>query len=172
VKAVTRIRGKAWTFGDHVDTDAIIPVRYCNTFLKEELGPYAMSGLDPAFAEKVSTGDILVAGSNFGCGSSRENAPLALLGAGIGAVVAASFGRIFFRNAINVGLPFFESPEAAAACAQGDVLLILPLKGLIKNERTGQSYAFSPYPEKVAEIIACGGLVPYVRARLLEKEKR
>jgi 3-isopropylmalate/(R)-2-methylmalate dehydratase small subunit len=172
VRGVSSIRGRIWKFGDHVDTDAIIPVRYCNTFLKEELGPYAMSGLDPAFAEKVSPGDILVAGSNFGCGSSRENAPLALLGAGVGAVVAASFGRIFFRNAINVGLPFFESPEAAAACVQGDVFLILPLEGRIENESTGHSYAFAPYPDKVAEIIACGGLVPYVRARLLEKQSR
>ena len=172
MKAVERIRGKVWKFGDHVDTDAIIPVRYCNTYLREELGPYAMSGIDPTFAEKVAAGDILVAGANFGCGSSRENAPLALLGAGVGAVIAASFGRIFFRNAINVGLPFFESPEASAACAQGDVLVIRPLEGGIENESTGRSYAFLPYPEKIAEIIAAGGLVAYVRARLLEKEGR
>ena len=166
MRPITLLKGRVWKFGDHVDTDAIIPVRYCNTFLKEELGPHAMAGLDPDFAQKVTPGDILVAGTNFGCGSSRENAPLAILGAGIGAVVAASFGRIFFRNAINVGLPFFESPEASAACRQGDTLHIHPLSGRIENIARSESYAFFPYPEKVAEIIACGGLVSYVRARL------
>jgi 3-isopropylmalate dehydratase small subunit len=170
VKPFTLLEGRVWRFGDHVDTDAIIPVRYCNTFLKEELGPYAMAGLDPDFARRVKPGDLLVAGTNFGCGSSRENAPLALQGAGIAAVVAASFGRIFFRNAINVGLPFFESPEASAGCRQGDVLRVHPLSGRIENLTRGESYAFSPYPERVAEIIACGGLVPYVRSRLRGEE--
>lgn len=163
------IRGEAWLFGDHVDTDVIIPVRYCTAFTKEELGPYAMAGLDPAFASKVALGDIVVGGINFGCGSSRENAPLALLGAGVGAVVASSFGRIFFRNSINVGLPIIECPELVAECRQGDELILSPLKGEARNERLGKNYLVSPYPESIVEIVAAGGLTPYVRERLRNK---
>jgi 3-isopropylmalate/(R)-2-methylmalate dehydratase small subunit len=162
----TILRGRAWLFGDHVDTDVIIPVRYCNMFRKEELGPYAMAGADPEFASRIAPGDFIVAGANFGCGSSRETAPLALLGARVGAVVAVSFGRIFFRNAVNVGLPIFESPEASAACRAGDQLAVDAARGLIRNETLGLSFAFAPYSAQVAEIIAAGGLVPYVRRRL------
>lgn len=162
----TILRGRAWLFGDHVDTDVIIPVRYCNMFRKEELGPYAMAGADLEFASRIAPGDFIVAGANFGCGSSRETAPLALLGARVGAVVAVSFGRIFFRNAVNVGLPIFESPEASAACRAGDQLAVDAARGLIRNETLGLSFAFAPYSAQVAEIIAAGGLVPYVRRRL------
>lgn len=160
------IRGKAWLFGDHVDTDVMIPVKYCTAFTKEELGPYAMAGLDPAFASKIFRGDIIVGGVNFGCGSSRENAPLALLGAGIGAVAASSFGRIFYRNSINVGLPIIECPELVAECRQGDELTLSPLKGEARNERLARNYRVSPCPESIAEIVEAGGLVPYVRKKL------
>ena len=160
------LRGRVWRFGDHVDTDVIIPVRYCNMFRKEELGPHAMAGADPEFASRIAPGDFIVAGANFGCGSSRETAPVALLGAGVGAVVAASFGRIFFRNAVNVGLPIFESPEASAACRAGDRLAVDAALGVIRDETLGLSFTFAPYSAQVAEIIAAGGLVPYVRRRL------
>ncbi len=160
------IEGNVWGFGDHVDTDVIIPARFCNTYLTEELGRHAMAGADPGFAARIAPGDVIVAGTNFGCGSSRETAPLALLGAGVGAVVAASFGRIFFRNAINVGLPIFESPEASEGCEQGDRIAIQAGKGLILNKSRGLSYGFAPYPDKLLEIIECGGLVPYVKKRL------
>ncbi len=160
------IEGNVWTFGDHVDTDVIIPVRFCNTYLVEELGLHAMAGTDPDFAGRISKGDVIVAGMNFGCGSSRETAPLALMGAGVGAVIAASFGRIFFRNSLNVGLPIFESPEAARGCAAGDRLRISPREGRIRNATQRTAYAFAPYSEKLLEIVECGGLVPYVRKRL------
>lgn len=160
------IEGRVWTFGDHVDTDVIIPARFCTTYQVDELGTHAMAGTDPDFPSKISRGDIIVAGANFGCGSSRETAPLALLGAGVGAVVAASFGRIFFRNSINVGLSIFESPEASSACSAGDHLAIDPREGRIYNATRKDSYGFAPYSEKLLEIIECGGLVPYVRKRL------
>lgn len=163
---LAEIRGRAWIFPDHVDTDVIIPVRYCATTRREDLGPHAMEGLDPGFAAKIAKGDIIVAGANFGCGSSRENAPLALLGAGVGAVVAQSFGRIFFRNAINVGLPIVECAQASRACRPGDLLTIRPGEGLLTNETLGAKYAFAPYPDGLREIIECGGLAAYVRRRL------
>jgi 3-isopropylmalate/(R)-2-methylmalate dehydratase small subunit len=166
MKGLRTISGRAWIFGDHVDTDIIIPVRYCGSSKREELGPHAMAGLDPGFASRISPGDILVAGQNFGCGSSRENAPLALQGAGIGAVVALSFGRIFFRNAINVGLPIFESSEVAGSCSEGDLLRILPAEGRLINETSGKSFRFSAYPDRLSEIIECGGLVNYVKQRI------
>ena len=160
------LEGRAWVFGDHVDTDAIIPVRYCTSIDREELGRYAMSGTHPDFASKVVPGDFVVAGCNFGCGSSREVAPLALLGAGVGAVVASSFGRIFYRNAINLGLPIFESPEAAASCSPGDLLRAHLEEGVLENVTRRLHFAVAPYPSQVAEIVAAGGLVEYVRRRL------
>ena len=163
---VGTLEGRAWLFGDHVDTDVIIPVRYCTTSNREELGPHAMSGLDPEFAAKIAPGDFIVAGHNFGCGSSRENAPLALQGAGVGAVVAVSFGRIFYRNAINVGLPFFESPEAVSCCGPGDLLQVRMEEGLLRNVTRGLALALAKYPPQVAEIIEAGGLEAYVRRRL------
>ena len=162
----THLEGRAWLFGDHVDTDGIIPVCYCTTSRREELGPHAMSGVAPGFAAQIATGDFIVAGCNFGCGSSRENAPLALLGAGVGGVVASSFGRIFYRNAINVGLPIFEASEAAAQCAQGDLLRVRMEEGLLENLTREVTFTFARYPRRVAEIIEAGGLVDYVRRRL------
>jgi 3-isopropylmalate/(R)-2-methylmalate dehydratase small subunit len=160
------IEGRAWLFGDHVDTDVIIPVRHCTTSDLEELGPHALSGLVEGFASQIAPGDFVVAGCNFGCGSSRENAPLALLGAGVGAVVAASFGRIFYRNAINVGLPIFVSEEALGGCNPGDVLRARPGDGTLENLTCGRTFPIASYPPKIVEIIEAGGLVEYVRRRL------
>jgi 3-isopropylmalate/(R)-2-methylmalate dehydratase small subunit len=160
------IEGRAWKFGDNVDTDVIIPARFCVTLDTHELGLHAMAGLDEGFATKVSRGDIVVAGANFGCGSSRETAPLALLGAGVGAVVAVSFARIFFRNAINVGLPIIEAPSAFAECEEGNLFRIDPGAGAVTNVTMGRSYQAPPFPTEIRQIIASGGLVPYVRRRL------
>jgi 3-isopropylmalate dehydratase small subunit len=160
------LEGRAWCFGDHIDTDLIIPVRYCTTSDREELGRYAMAGADPDFSARIAPGDFIVAGRNFGCGSSRENAPLALLGAGVGAVVAASFGRIFHRNSINVGLPLFETPDALALCEQSHLLCARVEEGILENLTTGLTMGFAPYPRQVAQIIEAGGLVEYVRRRL------
>jgi len=160
------IEGRAHLLGDHVDTDVIIPVKYCGTLDVAELGRHALAGLDEAYAERIAPGDLLVAGENFGCGSSREVAPLALLGAGVGAVVAASFARIFFRNALNVGLPILECPAAARACREGDRLRILALGGTIENLDLGETYAVAPWPPALADLIEAGGMVNYVRRRL------
>ena len=159
-------RGKAWIFGDDVDTDSIIPAFRCTTIDTAELGLYAMEGLDPRFASSLERGDFVVGGCNFGCGSSRETAPLALLGAGVGAVVAASFARIFYRNAINVGLPIFESPDACGEVRPGDVLCVDAPGGRLTNETLGRTYHIAPYPDVVGDIVACGGMVEYVRRRL------
>jgi 3-isopropylmalate/(R)-2-methylmalate dehydratase small subunit len=160
------LRGRAWVFGDHVDTDAIIPARFCDTIAPDELGLHAMEGLFPGFAAKIRPGDIVVGGFNFGCGSSRETAPPALLGAGVGAVGAKSFARIFFRNAINIGLPIFESEAAADGIEEGDLLAIRPGLGELSVEAGGGTYRLAPYPEKVREIMECGGMVGYVRKKL------
>ena len=166
IKGSGCLEGRAWCFGDHVDTDVIIPVRYCTTSDREELGRYAMAGVDPGFSARIAPGDFIVAGCNFGCGSSRENAPIALLGAGVGAVVAASFGRIFHRNAINVGLPIFETPGALALCEPGHLLRARVEEGILENLTTGLTMAFAPYPRQVAQIIEAGGRVEYVRRKL------
>ncbi|MEW5765469.1 MAG: 3-isopropylmalate dehydratase small subunit [Acidobacteriota bacterium] len=160
------LSGRARVFGDHVDTDVIIPARHCATLDVAELGRHAMEGLDPEFSSRVGRGDVVVAGRNFGCGSSRETAPLALLGAGVGAVVAVSFARIFFRNALNVGLPIFECPDGVAACAEGDLLEIDPSAGTLTHSGTGRIFRLPPYPQELIRIVDAGGLVPYVRRRL------
>ena len=159
------IRGRVWTFGDHVDTDSIIPARHCGTFLCEELAPYAMAGIDPEFSGKVRRGDIIVAGLNFGSGSSRENAPLALQGVGISAVIAVSFGRIFFRNCINVGLPIFECTEIAGITKNGHTVSVDSGAGKIVNESLEREFTYLPYPERIRDIIESGGMVPFVRKR-------
>jgi 3-isopropylmalate/(R)-2-methylmalate dehydratase small subunit len=164
--AAAPLKGRVWMFGNDVDTDAIIPAGRCSTIDIGELGRYAMEGIDPTFASRFRRGDIVGAGCNFGCGSSRETAPLALLGAGVGAVVAASFARIFYRNAINVGLTLVESPSAVEGMGHGDSLQIDIAHGWLDNETTGQRYAIAPYPALVREIIASGGMVGYVRKRL------
>ncbi len=163
------IKGRAWTFGDDVDTDVIIPARYLVTDDPVELGAHCMEGIDPGFTKKFPRGDIIVAGENFGCGSSREHAPLALLGAGCGCVIASSFARIFFRNALNVGFPIFECPEAANGISRGDQVEVKPSEGRIFDLTSGASWEFPPFPDFLRELIDSGGLVPWVRTEL---EKR
>ncbi len=163
------IAGRAWKYGANIDTDLIIAGRYCNLIDAEELGKHALEDLDAEFAKKVQKGDIIVAGSNFGCGSSREVAPLALKGAGVGAVIAANFARIFYRNAINIGLPIFESPEAAEAIAAGHRVAIDPAQGTITDLDTAQTFRSAPFPEFVQRIIELGGLLPYVEEKLAQR---
>uniref|UniRef100_A0A7V4DFZ3 3-isopropylmalate dehydratase small subunit n=1 Tax=Candidatus Caldatribacterium californiense TaxID=1454726 RepID=A0A7V4DFZ3_9BACT len=161
------IRGKAVVFGDNVDTDVIIPARYLTSTDPEELGKHCMEGLDPHFPQRITPGaTILVAGKNFGCGSSREHAPLALKGCGVSAVVAASFARIFFRNAINIGLPILESEEAARGIREGDTVSIDLARGEIRNETTGEIFWARPFPPFLQEIIAAGGLMNLVEKRV------
>ncbi len=157
-----KIKGRAWKFGDDVDTDQIIPAPYLNQTDAKALGKHCMEGLDPDFARKIAPGDIIVAGENFGCGSSREHAPRAIKGAGVSAVIASTFARIFYRNAINTGLPILESAEAAAGIEAGHELTIDIEKGLIKDETSGQEYRSTPFPEFMRKIIEAGGLMPYV----------
>jgi len=155
-------QGKAWKFGDDVDTDAIIPARYLNTSDSEELAKHCMEDADPEFPQKVKTGDIIVADKNFGCGSSREHAPIAIKYAGVSCVIAKTFARIFYRNAFNIGLPIFESPEAAAAINEGDELVVDPGRGVIKNLTKNEKYSATPVPEFMQQIIDAGGLINYV----------
>ena len=167
-------RGRVWKYGDNVDTDVIIPARYLNTTDPAELARHCLEDLDPSFAREHRPGDIIVAGRNFGCGSSREHAPLAIKGAGVAAVVAESFARIFFRNAINIGLPIFEAAEAAREARSGDVLEIAASEGVIRNLTRGREYRVRPLPPFIQEIIAAGeraakAALPEIRARLLSK---
>lgn len=159
------IEGNTWTYGDHVDTDAIIPARYLNVSAAEELARHCMEDIDADFANNVEAGDIIVAGENFGCGSSREHAPLALKGAGISCVIAKSFARIFYRNAINIGLPILECPEAVEEAEAGDRLIVDLRAGTITC--TGQTHRTAPFPEFIMGIIEAGGLVPYTAGRLV-----
>jgi 3-isopropylmalate/(R)-2-methylmalate dehydratase small subunit len=162
--------GAAWKYGDNVDTDVIIPARYLSMSTAQELARHCMEDLDPAFAGAVRPGDVIVAGENFGCGSSREHAPLAIKGAGVSCVVASSFARIFYRNAINVGLPILESPAAAKGIESGHSVEIDLQAGQIHNRTTGESHQAEPYPPFMMDIIRAGGLVPYTRQRI-ERER-
>jgi 3-isopropylmalate/(R)-2-methylmalate dehydratase small subunit len=166
--------GRAWKYGDNVDTDQIIPARYLVTSDPEELGRRCMEDADPEFAKKVRVGDVLVGLKNFGCGSSREHAPIAIKAAGVSAVIAKSFARIFYRNSINIGLPLFECPEAAERVEQGDDLELNPVTGEIKNLTKGESYRAQPLPPFAREIMASGGLMNYVarKAGLAKPEAR
>jgi 3-isopropylmalate/(R)-2-methylmalate dehydratase small subunit len=157
--------GKAFKYGDNVDTDVIIPARYLTTDDETELAKHVLEDLDPTFAALVDSGDVLVAGANFGCGSSREHAPIALKGAGVAAVVAESFARIFFRNAINTGLPIFECPGAVKDISGGDEVDVDLAAGVVNNRTTGRSHTAEPLPEFVMEIVHAGGLVDWVRSR-------
>jgi 3-isopropylmalate/(R)-2-methylmalate dehydratase small subunit len=163
------IKGQVWKFGANVDTDVIIPVRYLISFDPVELGKHCLEGLDPEFAKKVQPGDIIVAAENFGCGSSREHAPVAIKGAGVGCVIASTFARIFFRNALNIGLPIVESAEAARRIGAGDLVEIDVNSGLITNHTKEETYRAAPFPPFVQELVAAGGLVPYVARRLRER---
>ena len=161
-----KLTGTVWKYGDNVDTDVIIPARYLNVSTLEELAQHCMEDIDTSFADAVQSGDIIVGGENFGCGSSREHAPLAIKGAGVSCVVAKSFARIFYRNAINIGLPILECPEAVEETGKGDRLVVDLRAGTIANERTGRTYQTSPFPDFIMEIVEAGGLVPYTRERL------
>lgn len=163
--------GKAWTFGNDIDTDVIVAARYLVTDNEKELGKHCMEDIDPDFTKKISRGDMIVGGENFGCGSSREHAPIAIKGAGISCVIASSFARIFFRNAINVGLPIFVCPEASSEIKSGDVISVDPANGKIMNETTGKEYSTSSFPPFLQNLISTGGLIPYVREKLTENGK-
>lgn len=160
------LKGRVWKYGDNVDTDAIIPARYLNVSTPEELAEHCMEDWDADFASQVQSGDIVVGGANFGCGSSREHAPLALKGAGISCVVAESFARIFYRNAINIGLPILECPAAVAGTEAGQVLEIDLATGRVENLVTGQVFQAGAYPDFLMAIINAGGLIPYTRHKL------
>ncbi len=160
------MQGKAHKLGEHIDTDAIIPATFLVTADPEKLGRHCMAGHDPNWVGRVQKGDFIVAGRNFGCGSSREHAPLAILGAGIPVVVGHSFARIFYRNAFNMGLLLLEVGDAVDRISDGDELSIEPQKGRITNLATGEEIVCAPLPESMREILSAGGLVGYVRERL------
>lgn len=160
------IKGKVWCFGDDIDTDAIIPARYLNTSDPVELSRHVMEDADRDFPSKVQRGDIIVAGKNFGCGSSREHAPIAIKAAGIQAVIAKTFARIFYRNSFNIGLPIFESPEASAGIREGDVVEIDADKGIIRNITKAEEYKVRPIPPFMQELIEAGGLIEWTKKKL------
>lgn len=160
------LEGNAWRYGANVDTDVIIPARYLTLTGEKELAEHCLEDLDPEFRSRMEPGDIIVAEENFGSGSSREHAPLAIKGVGVSCVIASSFARIFYRNAINVGLPILECPEAVKGTRTGDRLRVDLEQGTVENLRSGEAYEAAPFPESMRELIEHGGLVPYVKARL------
>ncbi|MGY4706944.1 3-isopropylmalate dehydratase small subunit [Candidatus Bipolaricaulota sp. J31] len=164
------VQGRALIVGDDVDTDAIIPAKYLVTADPAELGRHCLEGLDPGFPGRIRPGDILVAGENFGCGSSREHAVLALRGAGIACVVAKSFARIFFRNAVNLGFPVVECPEMEGI-AEGTAITVDLGTGVVRDVATGRSYRAVPFPPFILEILGAGGLIPWARRRSHGGEK-
>ncbi len=165
------MKGFAHKYGKNVDTDVIIPGKYCNLIDPAELGKHALEGLDADYTSKMKPGDIIVADTNFGCGSSREVAPIAIKGSGTSAVVAKSFARIFYRNALNIGLPIFESPEAVDGIAGGDEIELEPSTGKIRNLTKGTTYQAAAFPPFMQSLIEAGGLQPYVERRLAERAK-
>jgi 3-isopropylmalate/(R)-2-methylmalate dehydratase small subunit len=160
------LTGKVWKYGDNIDTDAIIPARYLNMSTAEELAQHCMEDIDTTYASAVQVGDIIVGGENFGCGSSREHAPLAIKGSGASCVIAKSFARIFYRNAINMGLPILACPQAVEDIQRGDQLNVDLAAGLITNTRSGNVFKTTPFPSFIMDIIEAGGLVPFTRERL------
>jgi 3-isopropylmalate/(R)-2-methylmalate dehydratase small subunit len=164
------MKGKVWKFGDDIDTDIIIPGRYLILRGEDELAEHAMEGLDPEFPKKVSKGDVIVAGKNFGCGSSREHAPVALKGAGISVVVAESFARIFYRNAINVGLPLLEAKDISKKVSEGDEVDIDMDKGILKDLNTSEEFEVKGLPDFMLEILNKGGLIPYLKENISQME--
>ncbi len=158
-----KLKGKVFKYGDNVDTDVIIPARYLNSSDPENLAAHCMEDIDEDFADQVEEGDIIVGGKNFGSGSSREHAPLAIKYAGVSCVVAESFARIFYRNSINIGLPILECPEAVKNTEAGDKLEVDIDKGVVKNLRTGESFEAEPFPPFMQEIIKDGGLIAHIK---------
>ena len=160
---MSTISGKVWCFGDNIDTDLIIAARYLNTSDPKELAKHVMEDADPDFVNKIKAGDIIVAGENFGCGSSREHAPIALKAAGVSAVVAKSFARIFYRNAFNMGLPIFELAETDTI-KEGETIAISMESGEVKNG--ANTYKFTPIPPFMQELLGCGGLMNYAKKEI------
>lgn len=160
------LKGKVWKFGNNIDTDAIIPARYLNTSDPRELAKHVMEDADKGFPSKVKAGDLIIGGANFGCGSSREHAPLAIKAAGIQAVIARSFARIFYRNSFNIGLPIFESEKAPEKISDGDEIEVDADKGIIKNITKGEEYTAKPIPPFMQELISAGGLIEWTKKRI------
>ena len=160
-----KAQGKVYKYGNNVDTDVIIPARHLNTSSPRELAAHCMEDIDPSFVARVQSGDILVAGRNFGCGSSREHAPLAIKESGIACVIAESFARIFYRNALNIALPILECPAAVRAISAADEISVDLETGEIVNHTTGQTFRAEPFPPFMMELIAAGGLVAYLKGR-------
>ncbi len=160
------LQGKAHKFGDDINTDEIIPARYLNTSDPQELAKHAMEDADPDFMKKARAGDFIVAGKNFGCGSSREHAPIALKAGGLSGIIAGSFARIFYRNAFNMGLPIFESEAAAKEIQSGDEITVDLDTGIINDLTTGKTYASQPLPPFMQELIADGGLISHIMKKL------
>jgi len=165
-------KGRAWKFGANLDTDAIVAARYLNTWDPQELASHLMEDVDPKFRETIQPGDIIVAEDNFGCGSSREHAPIAIKYGGISCVVAKSYARIFYRNSFNTGLPIFESPEAVDGIHPGDELEVDSQTATIKNVTTGQTYHAHPIPPFMQQLIEAGGLMNYVKIFKMKKEEK
>lgn len=157
--------GTVFKYGDNVDTDVIIPARYLNTSVPEELAAHCMEDIDKTFIKRVQKGDIIVAGKNFGCGSSREHAPIAIKAAGVSCVIAPTFARIFYRNSINIGLPIIECPEAAEAIKDGDKVKVDFGSGLITDETSGQTFTGQSFPEFMQKIINANGLINYINEK-------
>ena len=157
------IEGRAHKYGDNVDTDVIIPARYLNIADKKELASHAMEDIDSEFINKVKPGDIMLAGENFGCGSSREHAPMVLKESGIACIIASSFARIFYRNAINIGLPIIECGQAAKEAQAGHIIDVDFEKGIIINKTLNRGYAFEPMPDFIRNIMESGGLIQCIR---------
>ena len=163
-----KFRGRAWKFGADVDTDAIIPARYLNTSDRAELAKHCMEDADPEFVKKMKRGDIILADRNFGCGSSREHAPIAIKEAGISCVIAKSFARIFYRNSFNMGLPIFESADACDGIAEGDEVEVDADAGLVRNVTRGKEFRVAPIPPFMQELIADGGLMAHIAKKQAE----
>lgn len=157
-----KVQGRVFKYGNDVDTDVIIPARYLNTTSETELASHCMEDIDKTFVTEVKAGDIIVAGDNFGCGSSREHAPIAIKASGVSLVIANSFARIFYRNSINIGLPILECPAAVAAIKKGDTVSCELSEGIIKNETTGETFKAEPFPEFIQQIIKDGGLIKHL----------
>jgi 3-isopropylmalate/(R)-2-methylmalate dehydratase small subunit len=166
------LRGRVHKYGANINTDIIIPARYLNTTDPEELAKHCMEDLDADFAARVRPGDIIVADTNFGCGSSREHAPVSIRAAGVGAVIAKTFARIFYRNAINLGLPILECPEAVDGSEAGDELEVELETGAIRNITRGTTFQAKPYPDFMLELVQAGGLVEYTKRRLAARAKQ
>jgi len=164
-----KLRGKVHKYGADVNTDVIIPARYLNVYDPAELAQHCMEDLDPEFLQKVKPGDIIIADTNFGCGSSREHAPLAIKAAGISCVIARSFARIFYRNALNTGLPILECEEAADKTQAGDILEVELSTGEIVNATRGLTFKAKPYPDFMLKLIKAGGLIEYTKRKIATK---